>query len=129
MSSSSPARRTRSASTAAAVGERQMFPVQTKSTFTVSLRGQLDAEDPLLELAELVARLCRILELQVLRVLQHALLERLHLARQLLFRHRLVARLELRGGKRPAFAFGAVDAVDEVLDALDHAFRRDAMVL
>ena len=45
-----------------------------------SFGGERHPEHPLLELAELVARLRRLLELEVLRVLEHLLLQRLDLA-------------------------------------------------
>src|SRR5258708_38317687 len=88
-------------------------------------RRQLDAKDPLPQFRELISRARGLLELEVARVLQHLLLERLDLARKLLLRHGLEARL---------LAFflglrGVVDAVDQVLDALHHADRRDAVQL
>src|SRR3954462_9104950 len=132
MESSSPASRTKCAKTPAAVGERQMFPVQTNRTFRKKSPGSFgrerDTEHTLFQLGELVTHARGLLELQVARVLQHLLLERLDLARDLLLAHRLVARLGLRGGVAVAGVVRAVDAVDQVLDALDHADRRDAVL-
>src|SRR5258705_2541304 len=133
MESSSPASRTKCAKTPAAVGERQMLPVQTNRTFRKnaprSFRRERHAKHALLELRELIARACGFLELEVARVLQHLLLERLDLSCDLLLAHRLVARLGLRGGVAVARVVAAVDAADQVLDALDDADRRDAVRL
>src|SRR6266513_982444 len=71
---------------------RRVIPA---SMATPSFGGERHPEHALLELAELVARLRRLLELQVLRVLEHLLLQRPDLARDLLLRHRLVPRLFL----------------------------------
>src|SRR5204863_7966270 len=89
------------------------------------LGSELHAEHPLLQLPQPVACRSRVLELEVPGVLQHLLLERLDLARDLLFAHRLVTRLLLRDAR----LVRVVDAVDQVLDALRHAHRGDAMTL
>src|SRR3954470_16783836 len=88
------------------------------------LGSELHAEDALLQLAEPVARRSRVLELEVPGVLQHLLLERLDLACDLLFAHRLVTRLVLGDAR----LVRVVHAVDQVLDALGHAHRGDAMM-
>src|SRR2546425_12865207 len=62
---------------------------------TPSFGGERHPEHALLELAELVARLRRLLELEVLRVLEHLLLQSFDLARNLLLGHRFVTRLFL----------------------------------
>src|SRR3954463_14745252 len=102
----------------------QAVPVASARSATL-FRSQLDTKHLLLELAELIARPRRFLELEVLSVRQHLLLERLHLAGKLLLTHGfkagVVARL-FRG-------VGIVDAVDEILDALHDAGRRDAVLL
>src|SRR5690606_20064077 len=59
-------------------------------------------EKPLLQCSELVAQLRGLLEFQVLRVLEHLLLEPLDLFRERLLRHRVVARLLLGGLERLA---------------------------
>src|SRR5712671_2991651 len=88
-------------------------------------RRQLDAKDALPQFRQLISRARGLLELEVARVLQHLLLERLDLARELLFAHGPEARLlALFIGLRRI-----VDAVDQVLDALHHADRRDAVQL
>src|SRR5260221_14189764 len=88
-------------------------------------RRQLDAKDALPQFRQLISRARGLLERAVARVLQHLLLERLDLARELLFAHGPEARLLARfiGLRR------IVDAVDQVLDALHHAYRRDAVQL
>jgi len=77
----------------------QPIPGQVKrcraAATTPSFGGERHSEHALLELAELVARLRRLLELEVLRVLEHLLLQRLDLACDLFFGHRFVARLFL----------------------------------
>src|SRR6266513_5390536 len=83
---------------------------------TPSFGGERHPEHALLELAELVARLRRLLELKVLRVLEHLLLQRTDLARDLLLGHRFVTRLFLLGFHLRCVA----DAVDQVLDSLDY---------
>src|SRR3954471_14668778 len=98
---------------------------RTRNPASALFRSQLDTEHPLLEAAELVAHPRGLLELEVARVLQHLLLQHLDLARELLLRHRLVAHRFL-GGLR---VLRLVDAVDQVLDALDHALGRDAVLL
>src|SRR5207253_2751091 len=55
------------------------------------LRSQFDTEHLLLQFRELVAHARRLLELEVARVAEHLLLQRLDLARELLFAHALVA--------------------------------------
>src|SRR3954470_14020403 len=97
----------------------------TRRQASALLRSELNAEHPFLELPELVAHPRGFLELEVARVLQHLLLEHLDLARELLLRHRLVAHGVL-GRFR---VLGFVHAVDQVLDALHHALRRNAMLL
>src|SRR3954470_1435395 len=106
----------------------QAVPVASARSATL-FRSQLDTKHLLLELAELIARPGRFLELEVLGVRQHLLLERLHLAGELLLAHRLVARLLLRGGAQSLGVLRLVHAVDQILDALHHALRRNAVLL
>src|SRR3954454_4873590 len=102
----------------------QAVPVASARSATL-FRSQLDTKHLLLELAELIARPRRFLELEGLRVREHLLLERLHLARKLLLTHCFKA-----GVVAPLFrGVGVVDAVDEILDALDDARRRDPVLL
>src|SRR5438477_8708820 len=102
----------------------QAVPVASARSATL-FRSQLDTKHLLLQLGELVACARRLLELEVPGMRQHLLLERLDLARQLLLAHGpeacLVARI-LR-------SLGVVHAVDQILDALPHALRRDAVRL
>src|ERR1700694_1342047 len=90
---------------------------------------ELYSENTPFELGELVARLGRLLELEGPGVLAHLLLQRAHFARDLLLAHCLVAGLGLRRGKSGLRLVRVVHAVDQVLDALDHALRRDAVAL
>src|ERR1700682_2693089 len=95
------------------------------SALRLLLRRKLNAERALLELGELVPRARGLLELEIARELEHLLLECLDLARELLLAHGLVTRLLLRN---PGIR-SIVHAVDQVLDALDHACRRDVVAL
>src|SRR4051812_3313295 len=88
-------------------------PVASARSATL-FRSQLDTEHLLFQLSQLITRPRRFLELQVLGMRQHLLLERLDLARELLLAHGLKARpIACMLG-----SFGVVDAVDQVLDAL-----------
>src|SRR5262249_32643598 len=66
------------------------------------------------------------LELEVPRAVEHLLLQLLHLSRELLLAHRLVTRRVLGGLALADRGFVVVYALDDVLDALRHAARRDA---
>src|SRR3954466_1947703 len=87
-------------------------PVASARSATL-FRSKLDTEHLLLQLRELVSRPGRFLELEVLRVPQHLLLEGLDLARDLFFRHGAEA------GFVPCIlgCIGVIHAVDQVLDA------------
>ena len=67
---------------------------------------------------KLVARLGRFFEFQVSGVIEHLLLQALDLARELLFAHRLVARLVLRRLQVELRLVAVVETFDDVLDAL-----------
>src|SRR5215831_17629295 len=82
-----------------------------------------------LELGELVAHLRRLLEFEVPGMIQHELLEPLDLLGDLLLAHGLIAGMLLRRLQLGLDVAGVVDAVDDVLDALDHAARRNAIGL
>src|SRR5258708_24439234 len=128
-----PAWRTNWANTRAAVGEGQILPVQTNRTcrkyFPGSFGSERHSKRPLLQLGELVAGFRRLFELEVTCVLEHLLLKRLDLARDLFLAHDFVSRAGLCGGISGARVVGVVYAVDQVLDALHHPDRRDAVVL
>src|SRR5258707_13952734 len=92
-------------------------------TARMLFRRQLDAKDALPQFRQLISRARGLLELEVARVLQHLLLERLDLARELLFAHGPEARLlALFIGLRRTVA-----ALHQGLAALHHADRRDAV--
>src|SRR3954468_8369472 len=98
---------------------------QASAATSALLRSQRDTENLPLQLGEPVPHPGRFLSLECAGALQHLLLEYFDLARELLFRHCFVA----HGLLDCLVVFGLVYSVDEILDALDHAFGRDAMAL
>src|SRR5262249_50133291 len=152
ISASSRAAASFARSTASAVGERQMLPLQTISTRIRGSAGRLDkrfqtfipppsppplrgaplhhirivqagAESLFAQLRKLVAHARRLLELEVARVFEHLLLERLDALAEILLGHRLDLGRGLRGAH---FFLGRLvgnHAVDHVADALGYAAR------
>src|SRR5450759_4513189 len=94
----------------------------------VPFRGH-HAEDGFPQFSELVARLRGFFEFQVPGVVEHLLLQALHLPRQLLLAHGLVARLLLRRLQVELRLVAVVETLDDVLDALRNAYGRDAALL
>src|SRR5215470_3156741 len=93
------------------------------------LAGERYAEQFLLQLVQSIAQLGSLLELEVLRGIEHFALDALELALQVFFRHRFVFGLRLRRLELLALLLDIVDAVDDVLDALRHSYGSDAEAL